>query len=53
MKVVIELDYDKTKGTVSNLTIKHGEKKLIVGDELRIAKALAKIENVLVWAEGK
>ena len=53
MRIVIELDYDKTKGMVQNLTIKHGEKKLIVGDELRIAKALEKIENVLVWSEGK
>ena len=53
MKVIIELDYDKTKGMVQNLIIKHGDKKLVVGDELRVAKALEKIENVLVWSEGK
>ena len=51
MRIVIELDYDKQSGMVSNLTIKHGEKKLDVLDELRVAKALAKIENVLVWSE--
>ena len=50
MRIVIELDYDTNKGMVSELTI-NGTK--VDDEEMRISKALAKIENVLVWSERK